>query len=166
MNEPQNTPPTDSGPQPDFPAAEGPVRKPVSSRPASRLLSKAQLPLAILIAGGVLAYLLWPAGQAEESASIPPEVEIVKLVGQHRLAIERGTPLEKKLEVAPVVQQETRAAKLIVTGAVVARVPPSSEKSPAMSGLPAMPERLPAAGSPAEGRPLWSTARCCLSPAQ
>ena len=107
-------------------------RLPSPPRPGlgSRLLSLAQFPLAILITVGVLAYLLWPEGPpAEEAAPTAPEVEIVKLVGQHRLAITAGTPLEKKLAVAPVVQQETEA-KLKVIGAVVARVPPARRPHP------------------------------------
>ncbi len=119
MNEPQ-TPPA------GVPAKETPVAKPAASRPAgSRLLSALQLPLAILITVAVLAYLLWPEGRvAEKSENTAPEVEIVKLIGQHCLAITAGTPLEKKLQVTPVVQQETKAPKLKVVGAVVARVPP------------------------------------------
>ena len=87
----------------------------------------AQFPLAILITLGVLAYLLWPESPAaEEATQVAPEAETVRLdLVLHRLAITSGTPLEKKLVVAPVVQQETSAPKLKVTGAVVAHVPPS-----------------------------------------
>ena len=119
MTEPQATPPA--------PTRKESIAKPAPSRTAaSRLFSAVQLPLAILITLGVLAYLLWPEGHGPEAEKAPPEVEVVKAVGLHRLAIAAGTPLEKKLEVGPVVRQETRAPRLNVTGAVVARVPPSN----------------------------------------
>ena len=110
MNEPQETPPTTPAEQTTAPAKESPAAKPVPSRGvASRLLSTAQLPLAIIITVGALAYLLWPGGQRRRTRRNPlQKPEIVKLVGQHRLAITAGTALEKKLEVAAVVQQETR----------------------------------------------------------
>ena len=132
MNEPQEAPPSTSAEQTTAPVKEPPAAKPVPSQGvASRLLATAQLPLAIIITIGALAYLLWPGGQAsDDTTQSASEPEIVKLVGQHRLAITAGTALEKKLEVATVVQQETRAPKLKVIGAVVARVPPSNEKSP------------------------------------
>jgi hypothetical protein len=122
MNEPQSTSPGDPAGKAGTAAQKGPAAKPGSPRPvASRLLSAAQLPAAILITVGVLAFLLWPAGQAREDAEqTVPEVEIVKLIGQHRLAITADTALEKKLEVTAVVQEETEAPKLKVTGAVVA----------------------------------------------
>ena len=127
MNEPQNTPPI-------TPAEQKPVVKPAPSRALlSRLSSKVQFPLAILITVGVLAYLLWPEGQpADEAASTAPEAETVKLVGQHCLAIEPGTPLEKKLAVAVVEQQVTQAPILNkVIGAVVAACPrPHPRPSP------------------------------------
>ena len=130
MNEPQNTPPI-------TPAEQKPVVKPAPSRALlSRLSSKVQFPLAILITVGVLAYLLWPEGQpADEAASTAPEAETVKLVGQHCLAIEPGTPLEKKLAVAVVEQQVTEAPILNkVIGAVVARMPPPSPPAPLPKG--------------------------------
>ena len=138
MNEQNNTPPS-------APAGEHPVAKPAPSAALMiRLLSLMQLPLAIVITIGVLAYLLWPEGQlAEEMTQTASEMEIVKIIGQHRLAIAAGTPLEKKLAVAAVVQQETRAPKLKVTGAVVARVPPGKEKAAADARLPSPQASLP-----------------------
>ncbi len=117
MNEPNSTP-----------AQQKPVAKAAPPRASlARLLLMAQFPLAILITLGVLAYLLWPESPAaEEATQVAPEAETVRLdLVLHRLAITSGTPLEKKLVVAPVIQQETSAPKLKVTGAVVAHVPPS-----------------------------------------
>ena len=133
MNEPQSTSTNLPASQTIAPAAENPVAKAVPRQGReARPLSAWQFPLAILVTVGVLVYLLWPEGHGSEDVPpIPPEMEIVKLIGQHRLAIAAGTPLEQKLTVAPVVQQETRAAKLKVTGAVVARVPPGREKASA-----------------------------------
>ena len=75
---------------------------------------------------------MWPEAQTpDDTGQTAPDVEIVKLIGQHRLAIEPGTPLEKKLASAVVEQQETHAPKLKVTGAVVARMPPGKEKEAA-----------------------------------
>ena len=97
----------------------------------SRLLAAGQFVLAILITVAVLAYLLWPAQPGSEEATQPaPESQIVKLVGPHRLAITPGTPLEKKLVVAEVVQQETQSPRLKVTGSIVARLPPGKERVP------------------------------------
>ena len=52
----------------------------------------------------------------------------MKLVGQHQLSIQPGTPLEKKLAVAPVDREQTSAPMLKVTGSIVARLPPGKEK--------------------------------------
>jgi membrane fusion protein, heavy metal efflux system len=121
MNEPTPTSPKAS------PAGKPPAQPAGKSFSLARLMSLLQFPLSILVAVGVLAYLLWPEGpKADEPADAAPAAEIVKLVGQHRLSITAGTALEKKLAVVAVVQQETSAPKLKVVGAVVARVP--SEK--------------------------------------
>jgi hypothetical protein len=132
MNEQHNDSPITAGKPAIAPAAERPVARPASPRaPVPRLLSAGQLSLAILVTVGVLVFLLWPEHGSEKSTPIAAEAEIVKVRGQHQLAITAGTPLEKKLTVAPVEQQETKAPKLKVTGAVAARMPPGKPKDAA-----------------------------------
>ena len=146
MNDPHDT-------STSVPANKNPPAKPAPPRGwVSRLFSAMQFPLAILITIGVLAYLLWPASRTpEETTPAATEVEIVKLIGQHRLAITAGTPLEKKLAVDLVEPQETtKAAKLKVTGAVVARLPPLPPSAPAV--LPSSRAREAGEGSQVEGR--------------
>ena len=46
----------------------------------------------------------------------------------HELSILSGTPLEKKLTIAPVDREQTSAPMLKVTGSIVARLPPGKEK--------------------------------------
>ena len=147
MNEPHN-------PSLVTPAAPNPVARSASPRTwLSRLLSAGQLSLAILITLGVLLFLLWPEGHvAEDAAPIAPEVEIVKLIGQHQLAITAGTPLEKKLVVTLVQEQETKAPKLKVTGAVAARLPPAKDKPAPPASLPPAASGRTAEGSMAERR--------------
>jgi len=89
----------------------------------------AQFTLAVVITIGTLAYLLWPASRnPEDTTSSVAEVEIVKLIGQHQLSIQSGTPLEKKLTIVAVVREQTSAPMLKVTGSIVARLPPGKEK--------------------------------------
>jgi hypothetical protein len=93
----------------------------------SRIWNVVQLPLAVLIAVAAVAYLLWPERPVEEGGTTATEdAEIVKLVGQHRLTIVPGTPLEQKLKVADVNRQKTSAPLLKVTGSVVARLAPAT----------------------------------------
>ena len=84
MNEPQTTPP--ACPRQ---GRAGRQARLVPERGASRLLSALQLPVAILDHGrraGLSPLAGGPA--ADESEKTAPEVEIVKLIGQHRLAIQ------------------------------------------------------------------------------
>ena len=95
----------------------------------ARLWAAVQFALAVVITVCVLACLLWPAKRAsEDTTPSTAEPDVVKLVGQHRLSIESGTPLEKKLVVAPVDLDQTNAPLLKVTGSIVARLPPGKEK--------------------------------------
>ena len=122
-----------STPSPNTPAPA----KPAAGRGSpptwqARLSSAAQFTLAIVITAGVLAYLLWPANHnSEEAAPAAQEVEIVKLIGQHQLSIDPGTPLEKKLAVVAVQREATSAPMLKVTGSIVARLPPGKAKEAA-----------------------------------
>jgi hypothetical protein len=87
-----------------------------------------QFLLAILATAAALAYLLWPGGPAAPVTSPPAqEVEVVRLLGPHRIGIQSGTPLEKKLVVAAVDREQTSAPVLKVTGSIVARLPPGKE---------------------------------------
>ena len=118
-----STPPDASG------SAKSPSRRGPPPTWLAHLSSVAQFTLAIVITVGTLAYLLWPASHtSEEAVSSVAEGEIVKLVGPHQLSIQSGTPLEKKLTIAPVDREQTSAPMLKVTGSIVARLPPGKEK--------------------------------------
>jgi hypothetical protein len=138
-----------------------PSAPPATVKPSakSRFFSALQLPIALAVAIAAVAYLLWPEGHKEdESNPGPVETEVVKLVGQHRLTISPGTPLEKKLEVAEVRTQKTSAPLLKVTGSVVARLAPAPSQGDA-GGY------LPKEGSPAaEPQPKGGTREPAASP--
>lgn len=117
------------------PPTSPPAVPPAAVQPsaAARIWSAIQLPLTVLIAVGALAYLLWPEGHTEEE-SASAEVEIVKLVAPHRLTIEPGTPLQKKLAVVSVISQEKSSPQLKVTGSVVARLAPADHQDSKVEG--------------------------------
>src|SRR4051812_27438044 len=75
------------------------------------LWAKIQLPLAILLAGGVLAWLLfgsyWHGSRPAISNEQPRPVSQVEVVGPGLIEIKSGTPLEKKLQAVVVANQSS-----------------------------------------------------------
>jgi membrane fusion protein, heavy metal efflux system len=87
---------------------------------------RAQLIISVLLAGGVLAWLLSSRFRSPTTSSSTdetrPPAEVVKVIGPQLISISPGTPLEKKLAVVSVSNVQVSIPQLTVTGSIVARL--------------------------------------------
>jgi len=85
------------------------------------ILSKLK-PAVWLLAAGIGAVTIW-LWQGHEAPNKPiPKVDSVSLAGPGLIAVQPGNPLEKKLELTTVKQEQISSPLLSVTGAVMARL--------------------------------------------
>ncbi|NMB76364.1 MAG: RND transporter [Myxococcales bacterium] len=85
----------------------------------SRVLYWAYLVLTM----GILTFLLWPddgTGKAVPTPDPSRESAAVRLDDEHRIVIQAGTPLQKKLQVFTIQEERIRIPVVNVTGSVVA----------------------------------------------
>lgn len=114
----------------EVPPANSPLATPPRSR-WLRLWAGTQFVLSLVLAGGVLAYLLRTPDTGTISASdvsgIAPE-ETVRLSGPQSIWIRQDCPLSQKLQVTTVQSTEITAPILTVTGTVIASLRPGNGK--------------------------------------
>jgi membrane fusion protein, heavy metal efflux system len=98
--------------------------------PTERSWIGLQLVVSLLLAGGVLVWLLsspFRARPVDDSATdVQPPTEVVKVIDQGAIRITPGTPLAKKLAIVAVRNVEISVPVLSVTGSIVARLRPGS----------------------------------------
>jgi hypothetical protein len=88
-----------------------------------------QLLLSLAVAGGTAAFLFWSGSKAppdDGQRPTPPE-EAVRVVPPRSIRVQQGTPLDAKLQIAPVETAWLTAPVLPVTGNVLASLRPGTE---------------------------------------
>ena len=91
-----------------------------------------QLGLSLVVAGGVLAFLIWSGTKApsEDDGKRPEKAaETVQVVGPRLIAVKAGTPLDLALERGPAKAQALTAAMLPVTGTALVSLSPGAEEA-------------------------------------
>ena len=107
------------------------AREPLPSPPPDAWRVRTQLVLSVLLAAGVLIWLLSSSFHARapsiSTQEVGQPVEIVRVVGPRLISITPGTPLEKKLAVVTASYTEATTPQLNVTGSIAARLRPGTE---------------------------------------
>jgi membrane fusion protein, heavy metal efflux system len=80
---------------------------------------------AVLLFTIVLVPSLWQSTQAEQRPSVD-STAVVKLIGSKTIAVQPSSLLEQKFSIATVQKEQITTPLLLVTGAVVARLPSGS----------------------------------------
>lgn len=120
----------ESGVEPALPV---PRPQPPARSRRSQLWAAVQFAVSLLLAGGVLAYLLWvpPAGtSAAASGTGAASAATVQIIAPFRLRIEPECSLGRKLRVAQISTTTLTSPLLTATGTVVASLRPGNGKGP------------------------------------
>jgi hypothetical protein len=89
-----------------------------------------QLVLALALAAGVFAFILWSgmrAPSADDNQRPTPTEEVVQLAGPQTIRVRSGTPLDRKLQIGSVTSAMLSAPVLPVTGTTLASLRPGKE---------------------------------------
>jgi hypothetical protein len=107
--------------------------KPHHPQPSSlkeRLSLAVQMALALAVAGGVLAFLIWSGSRspsAEDETRPQKPAEVVQIVGTRLIQIKPGTAVDANLKVATVEAAWLTAPVLPVTGTAMASLRPGPD---------------------------------------